>query len=52
MVEVQGLESFLQIKRGGGEDNDAEHRVVIQPIPGAVAGISDPEEEITDDADD
>ena len=46
MVEVKGLESLLQIEGGGGEDNDAEHGVVIQPVPGAVASIGDPEQNV------
>ena len=46
MVEVEGLEGLLQIEGGGGEDNDAEHGVVIQTVPGAVASISDPEAKI------
>ena len=46
MVEVEGLEGLLQIEGRGGEDDDAEHGVVIQTVPGAVASISDPEAKI------
>ena len=46
MVEVEGLEGLLQIEGGRGEDDDAEHGVVIQPVPGAVASISNPEAKI------
>ena len=48
MVEVEGLEGLLQIEGGGGEDNDAEHGVVVQTVPGAVASISDPEAKMSD----
>ena len=42
VTEVEGLERLLQVEAGRGEDDDAEDWVVVEPVPGGVAGVSDP----------
>ena len=42
VVEVEGLESLLQVEAGRGEDDDAEDGVVVEPVPGGVASVGYP----------
>lgn len=55
MVEVESLEGLLEVERGGGEDDDAEHGVVVEAVPGTVPSVRDPPVQgvgdLADDAD-
>ena len=55
VVEVKSLEGLLEVERGGGEDDDAEHGVVVEAVPGTVPSVRDPPVQgvgdLADDAD-